>query len=314
MLRQARKWSPNTESFQMSGYRVFTRAHDLMVDASWLIEHPEFEPFAIGRSQRDSSPQTGTRLASEEELTESVSDAASIGSDLSNASVTILLDQSGSQRGLKRNYGIVAWADRVVEALTHLGAEIEVLGFTTQSWKGGKCRQEWLTAGKPAHPGRLNELLHIVYKPFEAPWNSASNECARGHLDFLYQEPYLREGFDGEAVEWATSRLADRSREHKMLLVMSDCAPVDDATLSVNPAEFLVEHLKSAVGSAEARGVKVIAISNGLFLLSNSIGAAAIYKRVAYESDRSAFCPRDAASAAVREITSIVEPKFSSVP
>ena len=298
----------------MPGYRIFTRAHDLVVDASWLVEHPKFEPFALGRAERDSSLRTGTRLASEEELAESVSDAASIGGDLSGVSATLLLDQSGSQRGLKRDYSVVAWADRTVEALTHLGAEIEVLGFTTQSWKGGKSRQEWIAAGKPTYPGRLNELLHIVYKPFEAPWSSVSEDCARGRLDFLYQEPYLREGFDGEAVEWATSRLIDRSREHKILLVMSDCAPVDDATLAVNPADFLVEHLKSAVASAEAHGVKVFAISNGFFRPSNSVGGAAIYERLAYESDRSSFSPREAAIAVVREVANIVEPKFSSAP
>jgi Cobalamin biosynthesis protein CobT VWA domain len=269
----------------MSDYRIFTRRYDLVTDAAWLMAHPDFAPFAQGRAAADAVGRSKTLLATDAEIAETLADANALGPDLYSASVAILLDQSGSQRQQSRETGVVAWTDRTVKALIHLGAEVEVLGFTTQAWKGGKSRELWYESGKPISPGRLNDLLHIVYKEPDKPWKNDEHDLLRRQLDFLYREPYLREGIDGEAVEWASDRLQARSRFSKILLVMSDCAPVDDSTMSVNRDGLLLDHLKLAVAAAEASGIAVVAVSNGLWLAERPNTAANVYQRVAYESD-----------------------------
>jgi cobaltochelatase CobT len=192
-----------------------------------------------------------------------------------------------------------------------MGAEVEVLGFTTLHWKGGQSRRDWIEAGKPTRPGRLNDLLHIIYKEPDHPWQlSVDGPSPRQCLDRIYRVPYLREGIDGEAVEWATARLAKRGRDVKILLTMSDCAPVDDATMSVNPPEMLRDHLKVAVASAEAAGITVLAIDNG----RPNAAEDPLYDRIAYAGYYRSFDDRKAAAAALHAVAEIVAPRVTPSP
>ncbi len=159
--------------------------------------------------------------------------------------VTLLLDNSGSMRG--RPIAITALAaDILTQTLERCGVKVEILGFTTKSWKGGKIYGEWVKAGKPANPGRLNELLHIVYKAADMPW-----QRARLHLGLMLKDGLLKENIDGEAVLWAYQRLKKRLEPRKILLVLSDGAPVDDATLSHNGGEYLENHLRKVIAQIE---------------------------------------------------------------
>jgi cobaltochelatase CobT len=137
--------------------------------------------------------------------------------------------------------------------------KVEILGFTTRAWKGGQSREEWLRAGKPAHPGRLNDLRHIVYKPADAPWRRV-----RRNLALMMREGLLKENIDGEALDWAHRRLLVRPEQRKILMVISDGAPVDDATLSVNSGNYLERHLRFMIEQIERRSpVELIAIGIG---------------------------------------------------
>ncbi len=296
----------------MTGYKVFTRRHDAELDAAWLVAHPEFPPFAGGRKEADEAPFR-TALATREEVMQSVMDAGHDYPDLSGVSVTVLVDQSGSQRGHPREHGIVAFVDRAVEALLHVGAEVEVLGFTTLRWKGGQSREDWREAGRPPAPGRLNDVLHIVYKEFDAPWRLSVGEVSpRAAFDMVCRHPYMREGIDGEAVEWATRRLCGRTNDAKILLTVSDCAPVDDATMSVNPDRLLTDHLKAAVAAAEDAGVAVAAVSNGA--ARRAAPESDIYPRLLHADDYRAFDPRAAAAAVMRGVAEIAAPRSSPAP
>lgn len=289
-------------------YRVFTRAHDVVLDAAWLVTHPEFEPFAAAPSI--STPDKSS-LATEGDIAQTIIDAGNDYPDLSDVTITLLLDQSGSQRSLTRGDGVVAWVDRTVEALLHMDAEVEVLGFTTLRWKGGQSRRDWIEAGRPLNPGRLNDLLHIIYKEPNSPWRlSASGPSPRDCLYRLYREPYLREGIDGEAVEWAAGRLESRQRSTKILLTMSDCAPIDDSTLSMYPdPQILRAHLKTAVASAEAKGIAVVAIDNG-----GRSDHDPLYERIAYSADHRLFNGAEAAAAALRAVAEIANPQATPAP
>jgi cobaltochelatase CobT len=159
--------------------------------------------------------------------------------------VTLLLDNSGSMRG--RPIAITALAaDILTQTLERCGVKVEILGFTTKSWKGGKIYGEWLKAGKPNNPGRLNELLHIIYKAADMPW-----QRARLHLGLMLKDGLLKENIDGEAVLWAYQRLKKRTEPRKILLVLSDGAPVDDATLSNNGGDYLENHLRKVIAHIE---------------------------------------------------------------
>jgi cobaltochelatase CobT len=178
--------------------------------------------------------------------------------DFRDTVVTLLIDNSGSMRG--RPIGIAAvTADILARTLERCNVKVEILGFTTRAWKGGQSREAWIGAGKPANPGRLNDLRHIVYKPADAPWRRA-----RRSLGLMLREGILKENIDGEALQWAHARLLGRAEQRKILMVVSDGAPVDDATLSVNPGNYLERHLRQVIEAIETRSpVELIAIGIG---------------------------------------------------
>ncbi len=172
--------------------------------------------------------------------------------------VTLLLDNSGSMRGRPITVAATC-ADILARTLERCGVKVEILGFTTRAWKGGQSREHWLTAGKPANPGRLNDLRHIIYKAADAPWRRA-----RKNLGLMMREGLLKENIDGEALDWAHKRLLARSEQRKILMMISDGAPVDDSTLSVNPGNYLERHLRWVIEEIETRSpVELIAIGIG---------------------------------------------------
>lgn len=172
--------------------------------------------------------------------------------------VTLLLDNSGSMRGRPISIAAIC-ADVLARTLERCGVKVEILGFTTRAWKGGKAREEWLADGRPQQPGRLNDLRHIVYKSADAPWRRV-----RDNLGLMMKEGLLKENIDGEALEWAHRRMVGRTEARKILMVISDGAPVDDSTLSVNPANYLEKHLRDVIAMVERRrAVELLAIGIG---------------------------------------------------
>ncbi|MEE2654437.1 MAG: cobaltochelatase subunit CobT [Pseudomonadota bacterium] len=172
--------------------------------------------------------------------------------------VSLLIDNSGSMRG--RPIAVAAMsADILARTLERCGVKVEILGFTTRAWKGGQAREKWLSDGKPAGPGRLNDLRHIIYKSADAPYRRS-----RKSLGLMLREGLLKENIDGEALLWAHSRIAIRPEQRKILMVISDGAPVDDSTLSVNPGNYLENHLRSVIEWIETRSaVDIVAIGIG---------------------------------------------------
>jgi cobaltochelatase CobT len=172
--------------------------------------------------------------------------------------VTLLLDNSGSMRG--RPIMVAACcADILARTLERCGVKVEILGFTTKAWKGGQAREAWLAAGKPPSPGRLNDLRHIVYKAADAPWRRAKRSLA-----LMMREGLLKENIDGEALAWAHRRLQARPERRRILMMISDGAPVDDSTLSVNTGNYLELHLRQVIEEIETRSpVELIAIGIG---------------------------------------------------
>ncbi|MFW5678529.1 MAG: cobaltochelatase subunit CobT [Rhodosalinus sp.] len=172
--------------------------------------------------------------------------------------VTLLLDNSGSMRGRPISIAAIC-ADVLARTLERCSVKVEILGFTTRAWKGGQSRETWLGQGRPLAPGRLNDLRHIVYKPADAPWRRA-----RVNLGLMMKEGLLKENIDGEALEWAHRRMVVRPEARKILMVISDGAPVDDSTLSVNPANYLEKHLRDVIAMVEKRkAVELLAIGIG---------------------------------------------------
>ncbi len=172
--------------------------------------------------------------------------------------VTLLIDNSGSMRGRPITVAATC-ADILARTLERCGVKVEILGFTTRAWKGGQSREAWLAAGKPASPGRLNDLRHIVYKAADAPWRRS-----RKNLGLMMREGLLKENIDGEALDWAHKRLLGRPESRKILMMISDGAPVDDSTLSVNSGNFLERHLRFIIEDIEQRSpVELIAIGIG---------------------------------------------------
>ncbi|HEX7885985.1 MAG TPA: cobaltochelatase subunit CobT [Phenylobacterium sp.] len=172
--------------------------------------------------------------------------------------VTILIDNSGSMRGRPIMVAAVC-ADILARTLERCGVKTEILGFTTRAWKGGSSREDWLKAGKPAQPGRLNDLRHIIYKAADAPWRRA-----RRNLGLMMREGLLKENIDGEALMWAHQRMIGRPEARRILLVISDGAPVDDSTLSVNSGHYLERHLREVITEIETKSpVQLIAIGIG---------------------------------------------------
>jgi cobaltochelatase CobT len=178
--------------------------------------------------------------------------------DFRDTVVTLLLDNSGSMRGRPITVAATC-ADILARTLERCGVKVEILGFTTRAWKGGQSRESWLAAGKPANPGRLNDLRHIIYKSADAPWRRA-----RKNLGLMMREGLLKENIDGEALDWAHKRLLGRAETRKILMMISDGAPVDDSTLSVNPGNYLERHLRWVIEDIETRSpVELIAVGIG---------------------------------------------------
>jgi cobaltochelatase CobT len=172
--------------------------------------------------------------------------------------VTLLIDNSGSMRGRPISIAAIS-ADIMARTLERCGVKTEILGFTTRAWKGGQSREQWLAAGRPPMPGRLNDLRHIIYKKADDPWRRA-----RKNLGLMMREGLLKENIDGEALLWAHSRLIARQEERRILMVISDGAPVDDSTLSVNSGTYLERHLRQVIDWIENRSpVQLVAIGIG---------------------------------------------------
>ena len=172
--------------------------------------------------------------------------------------VTLLIDNSGSMRGRPITIAAIC-ADIMARTLERCGVKVEILGFTTKAWKGGQSREQWINDGKPTYPGRLNDLRHIIYKPADAPWRRAKNS-----LGLMLREGILKENIDGEALIWAHERLLGRVEDRKILMVISDGAPVDDTTLSSNSGNYLELHLKQVISFIENRSpVELVAIGIG---------------------------------------------------
>ena len=178
--------------------------------------------------------------------------------DFRDTVVTLLIDNSGSMRGRPITVAAMS-AEILARTLERCGVKVEVLGFTTRAWKGGQAREMWQAAGKPVQPGRLNDLRHIIYKAADAPWRRT-----RRNMGLMLREGILKENIDGEALLWAHERLLGRPEQRRILMVISDGAPVDDSTLSVNPGNTLEKHLREVIDFIETRStVELIAIGIG---------------------------------------------------
>jgi cobaltochelatase CobT len=178
--------------------------------------------------------------------------------DFRDTVVTLLLDNSGSMRGRPISIAAIC-ADVLARTLERCSVKVEILGFTTRAWKGGKSREEWLAEGRKQQPGRLNDLRHIIYKQADAPMRRT-----RDNLGLMMKEGLLKENIDGEALEWAHRRMLARREQRKILMVISDGAPVDDSTLSVNPSNYLEKHLRDVIAMVEKRkAVELLAIGIG---------------------------------------------------
>jgi hypothetical protein len=232
-------------------YCAFTKAFDEIVEASELAEqseilklHKYIETFsrALRKIHKTSLSSFLSRFKARE------------GAPL--LSVSILVDNSGSMRGAKITH-TAAWCNIIAEWMDRLGISTEFLGYTTRAWKGGQSKDAWIKAGRPTNPGRLNDLRHLIYKSF-----SASVGATAPNFGMMAREGLLKENIDGEAILWAASRLQQQMSSKKILFVISDGAPVDDSTLSLNPGTYLENHLRSVIDSTPAH-IKLYAIGLG---------------------------------------------------
>ncbi|WP_075221989.1 cobaltochelatase subunit CobT [Acuticoccus yangtzensis] len=281
---------PLTQGPPGSDYRVYTRQFDEIVTAEELCDTAELDRLR-GFLDRQLQPLQGAvaRLANrlqrrlmaqqsrswEFDQEEGVLDTARLSrvvidpmqplafkmereSDFRDTVVTLLLDNSGSMRG--RPISVAATcADILARTLERCHVKVEILGFTTKAWKGGQSRDHWVQHGKKPAPGRLNDLRHIIYKSADAPWRRA-----RRNLGLMMREGLLKENIDGEALMWAHDRLIGRSEQRRILMMISDGAPVDDSTLSVNAGNYLEKHLRAVIAEIEERSpVELIAIGIG---------------------------------------------------
>ena len=271
-------------------YKVFTAQHDEVVDAEELCEPEELNRLRAYLDQQLANlhnvvsrlaNRLQRRLLAQQnrawsfDLEEGLLDVARLtrvivdptaplsfkqeeDTEFRDTVVTLLIDNSGSMRGRPIMVAAVC-ADILARTLERCGVKVEILGFTTRAWKGGQSREDWLKAGKPAAPGRLNDLRHIVYKSADAPWRRA-----RRNLGLMMREGLLKENIDGEALIWAHHRLVGRTEQRKILMVISDGAPVDDSTLSVNSGHYLERHLRTVITEIEAHSpIELIAIGIG---------------------------------------------------
>jgi cobaltochelatase CobT len=273
-----------------ANYKVFTRAHDEEIGAEALCDAEELARLRMYLDQQLKPLQSVVgrlanrlqrRLLAKQnrswsfDLEEGILDTARltrvIVDPLSALSfkqeddmpfkdtvVTLLLDNSGSMRGRPIMVAALC-ADILARTLERCGVKVEILGFTTRAWKGGKSKEDWMAAGRPPQPGRLNDLRHVIYKSADAPWRRA-----RRNLGLMMREGLLKENIDGEALMWAHERLLGRAEQRRILMVISDGAPVDDSTLSANPGNYLERHLRTVIHWIETRSpVELIAIGIG---------------------------------------------------
>ncbi len=271
-------------------YKVFTRAHDEEIGADELCDADELARLRSYLDQQLKPLQSivgrlanrlQRRLLAKQnrnwtfDLEEGVLDTARLTrvivdplsalsfkeeeeADFKDTVVTLLMDNSGSMRGRPIMVAALC-ADILARTLERCGVKVEILGFTTRAWKGGMSKEEWLKAGRPPQPGRLNDLRHLVYKPADAPWRRA-----RRNLGLMMREGLLKENIDGEALLWAHDRLLGRPEQRRILMVISDGAPVDDSTLSANPGNYLEKHLRNVIHWIETRSpIELIAIGIG---------------------------------------------------
>jgi cobaltochelatase CobT len=271
-------------------YKVFTRAHDEVIGAEELCDAEELARLRTYLDQQLKPLQSVVgrlanrlqrRLLAKQnrawsfDLEEGVLDTARLTrviidptSPLSfkqeedmpfkDTVVTLLLDNSGSMRGRPIMVAALC-ADILARTLERCGVKVEILGFTTRAWKGGRSKEDWLAAGRPPQPGRLNDLRHVIYKSADAPWRRS-----RRNLGLMMREGLLKENIDGEALLWSHDRLIGRTEQRRILMVISDGAPVDDSTLSANPGNYLERHLRAVIHWIETRSpVEVIAIGIG---------------------------------------------------
>jgi len=172
--------------------------------------------------------------------------------------VTLLIDNSGSMRGRPITIAAIC-ADILSRTLERCAVKVEILGFTTKNWKGGKSREKWNLNNKPTNPGRLNDLRHIIYKSADSPWRQSKK-----NIGLMLKEGLLKENIDGEAIKWAVNRIKKRREERKIIMVISDGAPVDDSTLSANPGDYLEKNLKKTVKFIEDKSnIEILAIGIG---------------------------------------------------
>ncbi|KQS57712.1 cobalt chelatase [Brevundimonas sp. Leaf363] len=274
----------------INAYRVFTTAHDEVIDAADLCDPMELDRLrSLLDGQLAALSSVVSRLANRLQrrllaqqnrswmfdLEEGMLDTARLTrvitdptaplsfkaeseSPFRDTVVTLLLDNSGSMRGRPIMVAAVC-ADILARTLERCGVKVEILGFTTRAWKGGQAREAWIAAGKPANPGRLNDLRHIIYKSADAPWRRAKKS-----LGLMMREGLLKENIDGEALVWAHDRLMARPEQRRILMVISDGSPVDDSTQSANTALYLDKHLRQVIAEIEDRSpVELLAIGIG---------------------------------------------------
>ena len=285
---QQRRETPVTDD--STTYRAFTKQFDEEVEAEDLCDAEELARLRQQLDQQLSHLQgVVSKLANrlqrrllaqqqrawEFDLEEGMLDAARLARVIANPTlslsykrereadfrdtvVTLLIDNSGSMRG--RPISVAAMCcDILARTLERCSVKVEILGFTTRAWKGGQSRERWVQEGKPRNPGRLNDLRHVIYKAADSPWRRA-----RKNLGLMLREGLLKENIDGEALDWAYRRLLTRPEKRRILMVISDGAPVDDSTLSVNPGNYLERHLRKVIGDIENReAVELIAIGIG---------------------------------------------------
>lgn len=286
-VRPNRPWSDLTPQFD---YGAYTTQFDEVVDATELCDADELDRLRAyldqqlvqlqgvvtklaNRLQRRLMAQQNRAWDFDQE--EGLLDAARLArvivapgqslsykierdTDFRDTVVTLLIDNSGSMRGRPISIAAIS-ADILARTLERVGVKTEILGFTTRAWKGGQAREAWLADGRPPQPGRLNDIRHIVYKQADEPWRRAKKS-----LGLMMREGLLKENIDGEALVWAHDRLIRRPEERKILMVISDGAPVDDSTLSVNSGSYLERHLRQVIGWIEGRSpVQLVAIGIG---------------------------------------------------
>jgi len=291
--RPGRAFRPNSDLRSQRGeppYRAFTTQFDEVIEAERLCDPQELVRLRMHLDQQLSHLQgVITRLANrlqrrllakqtrawDFDVEEGILDTARLSrvvvnpiyplsykiereTEFRDTVVTLLIDNSGSMRGRPITVAAMS-ADILARTLERCAVKVEILGFTTRAWKGGQAREKWLGEGKPTGPGRLNDLRHIIYKAADAPWRRA-----RKSLGLMLREGILKENIDGEALLWAHNRLLGRPEQRRILMVISDGAPVDDSTLSVNPGNYLERHLRDVISWVETYSpVELVAIGIG---------------------------------------------------